>query len=236
LAPLIESVIDVHFDHEMTGEELESAREALGPWYPTVAATPFHRLIVHAETESLEVPEPQRHYRGQGEDPSEVVLLRPDGLAVSQLAPYRDWATLYRRFARDLGAVTQAIRQRAFARMAVRNINRIDVAPEGGIVRYEDYLEVYPRLPAALDPIGDFRLQLVQEVPEIQATAKITAGTYPQVAEGFASFVVDIDLFRTDAVPTDQEGLERLFLEFRRVKNDLYRTCLTRRALKEFDE
>jgi uncharacterized protein (TIGR04255 family) len=233
VAPLIEAVIAVQFDQELTESELEDARSAILPYYPTFTSSPHHELRVDAEG-SLEIARQQTNYAGEALDPTEVVTLRAIQLATSQLAPYRDWTSLYSRFSRDFASVLGAIGERPLKRIAVRSVNRIDVPPVGSIVRYEDYITIYPKLPPQLDPISDFRMQVLRELPEIGADAKIIVGGYPSAIEGKASFVVDIDLFRTGAIPPRGEELDALFNAFRAAKNELYQLCLTPEALKEF--
>ena len=235
-APLIEAILDVHFDKPLADDEMDRARTALEQYYPSFAVQAQHNLNFNIEANSVEVGTPQRHFRGTALDVSELVLLRPDGVGTSQLAPYRDWASLSNRFSRDLALVYEATGRRSFGRMAVRTINRIDIAPEGGVVRYENYLSVCPQIPPALDPLQDFNLQLLVPVSEIEASARIIVGSFPQAVEDKASFVVDIDVFRTERVPSEAAELADLFEQFRISKNSLYRTCLTERALKEFEE
>lgn len=236
LAPLIEALLDVRFELSLTDAEVEGAVAALGRAYPEFARVPFHDIRVDAEAGSVEVAAPRMHYRGQGSDSSEIALVRPDGFAASQLAPYRDWKELYGRFTRDLSIIFEAIGTRPLSRMAVRSINRIDIAPQDNLIRYEDYLTVYPHLPAELDPIEDFQVQILRNFPQAKAAARIAVRGHPNVVAGHDSFIVDVDLFRAVDVPDFGSPLDAVFDEFRQVKNSIYKTCLTPLALEEFEQ
>lgn len=231
-APLIEAVIDVHFAEPVNSAQLTQIRDALKEHYPDFHSGTRHSVIVDAQ--SVQLGDSESHYQGSGSDPTELSLLRPDGIATSQLAPYRDWPTLYGRFRRDLDTTFRVVGERPLARMAVRSVNRIDVPPQEGVLRYEEYIAVHPQLPAALDPLLDFQMLLVRSEPEIGAIARIKIGGFPPAMEGMGSFVVDIDLFKTDDIPTVQSDLDDLFSRFRDVKNRLYQQCLTPRALEDF--
>lgn len=234
-APLIEAVIDVHFADPIVDDELARLRDALSEFYPAFHSTLEQELLFDAGSQSVQVSGGRSQFQGAGHDTTELSLLRPNGLAASQLAPYRDWDSLYGRFRRDLESAFKLLGERPLSRMAVRSINRIDVpADEDGILRYEHYIAVHPQLPAELDPLIDFQLSLVRDEPEVQATAKIGIGGFPQAVKGGGSFVVDIDLFRTKDVPSKLIDLDVLFSQFRDVKNRLYRNCLTPRALEDF--
>lgn len=235
-APLVEALLDIQFDTPLNDDEMAAAQEALRPVYPSFTGIPHLELSFDIEQEALDVAQREVRYRGDGADPTEVVLLQPNGMATSQLTPYRDWNALFGRFVRDLETVEKTTRNRNPRRIAVRSINRIDVPPHGRAVRYEDYFALYPHLPRGLDPIADFGMQIVLNVPEIDAVAKIAVSGTPPAVEGMASFLLDIDLFRTANLPADRSELYGLFAAFRKAKNDLYRTCLTPQALREFEE
>ena len=236
LAPLLEAVIDVNFRPHLTDEELKIGRSCLSSFYPTFTGTPFHEFRVDAEAAAVELVSSRVHYQGIGRDTTELSLFRPDGLGSSQLAPYREWNDLYGRFKRDLEALYSAVGKRELTRIAVRSINRIDVPPSGDLIRYEDYLTVYPHVPDDWVTIDDFQLQIVKLIKEVGATAKIIVKRHPPAADDCASFFLDIDLYRSTDLPAAGDALDALFDQFHTAKNDLYRSCLTPVALKEFEQ
>lgn len=233
LAPLIESLIDVQFENSFAEQELSLAKDALSDVYAEIIETPHHAVNLDLETGATDIRTETR-YRLVGADTTEVMLLRHEGIATSQLAPYKDWEHLYSRFARDFQLINGSFGPRKLKRVAVRSLNRIDVPPTGEIVQYEDYIALQPTLPDGLDPINSFRLQITVSIPELLAVANIAVGGLPPALEDKASFLLDIDLYRDVNIPDDARELEALFVEFRRVKNDLYKKCLTEKALKEF--
>lgn len=233
-APIVEAVIDVRFADALTEQELASVRDALTQYYPTMSAAQRKEISIEIETESVQVGSAET-FRGEGEDNTELLLLRPEGIATSQLAPYRSWEDFYGRFQRDLLTLMGVVGFRALSRMAVRNINRIDIAPGAdGLLRYEDYLAVRPQIPSELDPLNEFQMALVRPVPEVGGTARIGVGNHPPAVAGRGSFVVDVDLWRDQSLPESTEELADLFERFRITKNALYRACLTEHALAEF--
>lgn len=234
MAPIVEAVIDIRFADPLGTDDLKRVRDALEQFYPTMSAEKRREFAIEVETESVQIGSTET-FRGEGQDNTELVLLRPEGVATSQLAPYRSWEDFYGRFHRDLLTVTEVVGFRPMARMAVRNINRIDIEPGAdGLLRYEDYLAARPELPSELDPLNEFQMVLVRPEPQIGGLARIGIGNHPPAVEGRGSFVVDVDLWRDQALPESAEELDLLFAEFRVTKNRLYRACLTERALAEF--
>lgn len=236
LAPLVEAVLDVQFQESLSPEQVEAGWVRLADRYPSLRKMHQQQVRFDAESESLSIQDPTVHFRGEGEDTTQVAILRPDGIATSQLAPYRDWDSLSGRFNHDLTDVLAAVGDRPFRRMAVRSINRIDVPPDGPVVRYEDYLTVYPIVPSQLDPLNTFQLSLSVPVPEVGGDATVMVYRVPGAVEGKASFIVDVDVYRQENVPSAGSDFAELLLAFRDAKNRIYRACLTPRALKEFQE
>lgn len=235
-APLIEAVMGVSFEGGLSEEEVRNLADRLAQFYPTSSMLPHREFKVDLEAETIEFEEPRSTYRLEGSDETEVALIRPDSLGVSQLAPYRSWELLFERFGRDFDVVWQLLDRRRISRLGVRNINRIDVPIVDDIACYEDYLQVYIRMPESVENIGPYSLHFELPIPELEALAKVHSGVMSPAVEASASFLLDIDVARTTNLPNDRGELLALLMRFREAKNQLYRQFLTDKALAEFEE
>lgn len=233
LAPLVEAVFAFNFEGGIAKDKAALLADALAERYPIRTGTPHKHIHFNLDSGEFEVQDTFNAFRLEGSDPAELLLIRPEGIAVSQLAPYKSWEVLFDRARRDLESVWPILGQ-PVDRLATRYINRIDVPLEGGIARYEDYLVLHINLPDGMVASDAYQLQLQTEVPELGASAVIRSGQMQPVVSGRASFALDIDLFRTMNLPSDCGELLGLLSRFRDQKNDLYRRCLTAKALEEF--
>lgn len=233
-APITEAVFAVHPRRELQNADLEVARDRLAMHYPKCIEMPFAEFSYDAEAATIDVKPNRPTYRLEGEDASEVTLLRPDGLFVSQLAPYRSWDDLFERFNRDFFALNSIFNGKGLSRIACRYINRIDVPFDGTIARNEDYLSVYIHVPDSIEAIGPFQLRFELAVPEIKSMAVIQSGLMLPFPDNHASFALDIDLARNFDVDLSSSDILVEFSKFRGPKNRLYRQFLTQKALDQF--
>ena len=233
-APLIETIFGAYFEGGLSGEERLALVEVVKGWYPNQAVSPHYAVKIDVETDDVTVDEPEPTYRLEAEDDTELLLIRPEGIAVSQLAPYKSWEVLKQRFDRDFHAVIKACPGKVVSRLAVRSVNRIDVPFEGRLAHYENYLNVYIKLPDEFPAIGPYSLEFEVDVPEAKSSAIVRSGVVAPAVDGAASFVLDIDLARTQGLPANPEQLIETLNELREPKNRLYRRLLTATALKDF--
>lgn len=233
-APIIEAVFAIQPREELQDEELKEAANMLSFHYSNLIEMPFADLSYDAVAATVDVKPNRLTYRFEGEDATELAVLRPDGLYVSQLTPYRSWDDLFKRLRRDYSAVESVFQSKGIGRIACRYINRLDVPFEGAIARNEDYLTVYINVPDSVTATGTFQLRFELPVPEIQSMAVIQSGLMPPFLDGHASFALDIDLVRNIDVNVSSESVFELFSEFREPKNQLYKQFLTPKALDQF--
>lgn len=232
--PLIEAVIDVTFRSQLAPELILDLRALLATSYASYSEDVVRAFHVDLETETASIQPTGAIYRFVGEDSSEIALLRPNGFASSQLAPYRCWEDLFSRFARDTTKLCDAAHMEP-ARIATRFINRIDVPMKDGIAEHEEYLAVNIRLPDKVKGIGPFQLGFQLYSAEQKAEIVIQSSVVEPAIEGVASFTLDIDVARSRDVPTDWSECLKIISSFRDLKNYYYRALLTSKALEEFE-
>jgi len=232
--PLIEAVLDVAFTSELSPEVTSELRRLLSDNYNSHTEEAVRRFHIDLETETASIQPTGALYRLIAKNTSEIALLRPNGFAASQLAPYKCWEDLFARFERDSNILFGSSDIKP-ARLATRFINRIDVPTENGIAQHEEYLAAHIKLPTEIENIGPFQLSFQLYAPEQKAEVVIQSSVVEPAIEGVASFTLDIDVSRSIDLPDDWSECLRIISTFRDVKNYFYRTLLTRKALEEFE-
>jgi len=76
---------------------------------------------------------------------------------------------------------------------------------------------------------------VVGVVPEVEGQVIVNASTIPSPLIDHASLLLDIDLFREQALPQKDEDIWELFGLLRRQKNVLFESFITDRARELFD-
>jgi uncharacterized protein (TIGR04255 family) len=118
--------------------------------------------------------------------------------------------------------------------VGVRYINRIDVP--GGRIILEDYLSFHPQMSAvAVGNLMGYVMQVTLEtfMPKWTATLTSTILQPPPVPDR-NSILLDIDVFRSEALPNREDELWAMINEARIIKNDLFERSITPAARELF--
>lgn len=215
-APIVEATIslDVIPQDGLPVEHLSSLREVVQGLYPTVTEE-------HLYTGEVSVPEPgapaklddyHEHtgYRFSSEDGRQFFSARLDGFDFSVRHPYDNWES-FRDEAHRLWELFLGVSgAEAVVRVAIRYINRIDIAGESQ-AKLDDYLHVYPEVPddsPAGGVLSNFfvQLQLPQEDLDCLLVINQAPGRSPD--ESSVAIRLDFDLFRElydDPWPVDDK-------------------------------
>jgi uncharacterized protein (TIGR04255 family) len=154
--------------------------------------------------------------------------VRLDGFAIHRLAPYEGWAPFRDEARRLWNRYRETVRAQQVTRVAVRYINRLDLPLPAEL---KDFLrtapEVSPDLPQQLN---GFFMELNLPLRDIESTLVLREMVVPPAAPNVASVILDIDLFRSEAVPAD-DGAIWAFIDSLRVrKNEIFEACITDRT------
>jgi uncharacterized protein (TIGR04255 family) len=168
------------------------------------------------------------------EDQKQVYQTRLDGFAFSRLAPYESWERFSNEARRLWQAYRECLKPVAVTRLAVRYVNRLDIPGER--IEIKDYLRTSPEigqdLPQNLDSYF-MQLQIPMDDIRCKLVLNETIGQPSQVDH--ISLILDIDLFRTEDIPEEEESIWELFEALRRRKNEVFEACITDRARELFE-
>lgn len=114
-------------------------------------------------------------------------------------------------------------------RLGLRYINRLDI-PEAPI-ELKDYLRTVPEISPDLPQIvSHYYMQVVIPMDDLAATAIVNQTLLPSSSPSATSILLDIDLFRQEDLPDDEEGIWDLCEKMRAGKNRISQACITERT------
>ncbi len=237
--PITEAVIGLTFADTIDNKTLETVSKQFAGHYPAhqaVKNVEFHFDLTEGAGKKHEAVATQSEVHGHKRstpDMSEIVLVLPTSLVVSQLAPYPSWDVFFKRFLRDWRIWKRSVKHRVIKRIGVRYINRIDIPVDGLIVNHELYLSVYPKVPELLSPLNAFVVQTISGFDDIKCRLTLNSAVVESPVLNRQSFSLDLDIAREVEVPQKDKDIFALLESMRVKKNLVFESCITERARTE---
>ena len=238
-APITEAVIAIGFESQSGAgqQDIRGMHDLLKSAYPK--RTEVFEIQVQVEpTAELPGRSGSRQvigYQFAAGDEKRIVRLGRTEFAFSQLAPYDRWETLRAEAKRvwDLAEPILGIKQ--ITRVAVRYINRIDVAdPDGRGIDLDRYLRTAPRIaPELPQMMRTYFVRLELEFKHPHGVVIITETAAPPPSPGIVAAVLDIDVIMQN-VSFDAQTAWQTVEDLRHEKNRVFESCITDESRKLF--
>lgn len=232
--PILEAVIEVVFAHSASEKELAAADRRLDKDYAV------HEDVVEQTVRAeFKLDKTQRVTAVPGETSvtkghsrrnitqDELVILKPNSVLVSQLAPYKSWNHYFARFQKALRAYVGRKRSWELKRVGMRYINRIDIPVVGEIVPHEQYLTCFPSVPMALGDLLGYNMHVTVASKAFPGGVTIRTAPAPSPTLNHAAFMLDIDAFQDKELPMNEDRLFSLLQSMRIEKNMVFEACVT---------
>lgn len=166
-------------------------------------------------------------------DQKQVYQTGPDGFSFSRLAPYQSWELFSKEARRLWRKYRERLKPAAVTRLAVRYVNRLDIP--GAHVETKDYLRTQPEIAADLpQALAGYFMHLQIPMDDIKGKLLLNETIGESPTAGCLGLILDIDLFRTDDIPQDEEVIWQHFETLRARKNEIFEACITDRARELF--
>jgi uncharacterized protein (TIGR04255 family) len=236
--PITEAVIELRFATPIEADDIAKVSTALKSFYPR--QQPIRGVGVHLNVPSGEQgvttaqPIETHGSRLSKEDQSQIVLVWPAMFVFSQLAPYPGWDAFFERFCRDWALWKRTLGYRKITRIGVRYINRIDIPATDPIIQHEEYLNVYPNMPAEFQALMAYNVVAQLSLPEIGCMLTLNSSSAPSLLLGHAAFIVDQDIAKEGDPPQSDDGIYGLLNQIRVKKNEVFEACIKPRARELF--
>lgn len=238
-APITEAVIEISFAKPIGSAEVNKVSEKFNSHYPQHQSVQNVKVAVampagQKDNPTAEFVEREEGHRRSSSDMTQLLVLWRSSFLISQLAPYPGWDEFFRRFVRDWKVWKSVIGFRTISRLGVRYINRIDIPVSGSVVEHETFLNVYPKLPDILGPVGAYAVQAVLPVVDIGCKLTLNSAAVPAPILDHASFVIDQDIAKEVDPPQSDEAIYELLNQIRVRKNNVFEACISNRARELF--
>lgn len=235
--PIIEAVLEIVVAGEIERKLQEKLVERFKATYPHATKRQAVNVKIDATAEKISVEQEPQGYRLSNEEQTEVVLVMPRAIAVARLAPYLGWDVLREQALAAWKIWKASTPGFGIERLGIRFINRIDipVEPEQKIA-LQDYLTTYPQIGGVTNaPLSGYLMQVAAPTNDHQWSMTMTSTmVVPPPLLNHMSILVDIDVFRTEAIPLNEKELWPIIDSARAIKNDLFERCLTEKTRKLF--
>jgi uncharacterized protein (TIGR04255 family) len=233
-APITEALIDIQVrsSKDLSLAELEKLSVLGGDDYHL--AKPLYRARVSAQVDdaeniSAEATKTQRGWAFANVAKVQVWQAKLDGFTFSRLAPYEAWEPFRAEARRLWNVYREATQPEEITRIAVRYINRLDFPLPFG--DFKEYLRATPEIPPELPQLlAGYFFQFFLPQEDVGAMLALTQGLVAPVLPDHASVVLDIDLFRENDVPADENMLWDLLERFREKKDAVFEACITEKT------
>jgi uncharacterized protein (TIGR04255 family) len=237
-APITEAVIELRFARPADQRDVEKAARRLRAEYFYQDPENSVSLKFDVGTQKTEVETLWTGIKLGSMDRTDVVIFRTSSFVCSRLAPYSNWEPFRDRAAQGWEVWRKTAGPIELARIGVRYINRIDIPLKGAqMVAAEDYLRFVPRSPDELrEPMSSYAMQVVRPLGADDCQLVLNSSTVPSPLIGFASFVLDLDVYREANLPRRDDEIWALLERMRNHKNRVFESCITNAARALFDQ
>ncbi|MDZ4837521.1 MAG: TIGR04255 family protein [Candidatus Melainabacteria bacterium] len=237
-APITEAIIDIQVEARsgMDLSFLEEVANSVRSDYPKRKdSRVFEGIVEFGPSLPVKTTASEQHDGFVLTDESEKLVLQVklSGFTLSRLHPYTNWEEFRDEANRLWEIYKNQTLPKSIARIAVRYLNKLDIPLPVRDLR--DYLRTYPELSSDMEPqIVGYFMQLQCPQPSLKATAVLTQGMIAPTVPNVVSILLDIDLSRSHALPTEEEALWELLDQFRHAKNKIFEASITDRMRKLF--
>jgi uncharacterized protein (TIGR04255 family) len=236
-APIREAVLDVAFAPRVPIEVVQSATQELAKqfsgsrdiWEATVGFK-FGPDVQKGDSFSRGA---KLGVRFDSSDQRHVLQCRVNGFTFSRLAPYEDWKEVKEAAQPFWNAFTTSLPGCRATKLAVRYINSLRLPLP--ITDFDDYLVAGPRVPPTLpQSITSFFQQVTIREPNGSYIATVSQALEGMTGDGNITVLLDVDVHHQVDLALNSADVWTTLDRLRNVKNDIFFSHLTERAIELF--
>jgi uncharacterized protein (TIGR04255 family) len=235
--PIIEAILDFGVS-PFASDSLSELRDFASKQAAYSQITDLRELTIQASVDN------DKHSSQSNVKPLGIAALAPkcnqafqarlNGFSFSKLHPYQSWEAFVaagKHLWQDYRAQMQPAN---IDRLAIRFINRIDLPLP--IDDFGDWLRTHPLVaPEMVQSVTSLLMQFQTPQADIKAHLNFTETIVAPTKPNTCAIVLDIDLFRHDDIPQDENEIWKVFEDLRKRKNEIFEACITDKTRRLFD-
>jgi uncharacterized protein (TIGR04255 family) len=232
--PIVEAVIQIRFADRLAKSAAAKTLKKLRVQYAHVVDGEVVGINVNLDNRTTDFT-PNPRTRLASDDQADVLVIEPNALTWSRLAPYCGWNSLIQRVKRDFQLVHTASGYRKVERLGVRYVNRVDVPlSDDSVSYYEEYIDAHIRLPEFLEPTDGYGWRVEKHFIQEGMLAIIQSASGDPVIPGTGPFIFDIDVISKTEIPAKADDMFAKLEKMRDLKNKIFELSMTDKARMSF--
>lgn len=226
--PIIEAVVQIQYSDSLSQSMRNKLLGKLKKNYSnSVEQMQVHARVNLANRDAAFIDSPLS--RLSSDDQADILIVAPDAMTWSRLAPYENWEQLFGRVINELKIAHVVTGLRKPNKLGVRYINRIDIPLENDLVWFENYLNINLSIPQNWPAISNYAWRFEYPIG-LDFTAIVQSAVVEPELPGTGAVILDIDVQTVEAVPARMEDIISKFSEMRIIKNDIFESSVSEKA------
>jgi uncharacterized protein (TIGR04255 family) len=232
--PIVEAVIQILFANHLAKAVATKTLRKLRAQYAHLVEETVVGINVNLDSRTTDFT-PRPRTRLASDDQADVLIIEPNVLTWSRLAPYNGWDSLIQRVKQDFELAHVASGYRKVERLGVRYVNRVDVPISGdGVSYYEEYIDAHIRLPGFLEPVNGYGWRVEKHFVDEGMLAIIQSASSDPVVPGTDPFIFDVDVISRTEIPAKADDMFVKLDKMRELKNKIFELSMTNKARISF--
>jgi uncharacterized protein (TIGR04255 family) len=225
--PIIEAVIDLKFEGDLSERDLERLHDRFKSGYPSIEEK--KTIQVDLSAGGVVTRSSPAGFKMTAKNGVDLVLVNSDSIGSVRFAPYETWDNLIAVAKDNFDTFTKVVGRKIIVRIGARFINRIDI-PVGQIEGkpLREFFRIGVALPTEISSeFGDYSLAVTGVELTTGSGFSIRTGIGPPVLLDHVSISLDIDVFWDKNIPSRLDELWKKTDVLRSAKNSVFENCIT---------
>lgn len=232
-APITEAIIELRYKDPLDQATIEKLAKAFSVEY--IFDEPLQNIDIKMGPAGATLEVRWLGKKLSSLDRTDILVVGVQSFLCSRLAPYTGWEEFSGRAKRGWDACASQLGNRDLALVGVRFVNRIDIPIENDrAVDIKDYLNVHPASPDFGGAMAGYTMQTVRSLGVEDCFLSLTSAAVPSPLVGFASFLLDLTVYREQNLPRRSVDIWVLLDRIREHKNRVFELSVTDLARKLF--
>ncbi len=233
--PIVEAVLEFRTNDAIPLAQVDKMRVSLKKRFPNEEEFKNYNVKLDFDSGSASIDAAFVGYKLSDDDRLNVRLVNTQHFTISRLAPYLGWNSFIADGRDELATWKRlALGRRTLSRIGVRFINRVDIPLQSnGLFDLDDYFKLSITVPQPpFGPLRQFSSHVEGGIGEGAnlCGVNVNYSSAPSPLVAHSSFLLDIDVFREDGIPSNDDELWELVGLLRDHKNAVFESLITDRT------